>query len=396
MAHRIRTRLTPMPGGGKAYWRSGSTVIVDGTQEERSDYPAVYSMCDDFVNQRDQDNPLTIVFNSRNWIPLDADLEWGGSHWKYTKCFPLAAYLPCPAPSLSSLPSVGTVATAVLARSNPNKPFVSVPNFLYELKDLPGMIRDIGRLRLQAANLRSKGVQRIHPKVAASHYLSYQMGWRPLISDLNKLLGFQAAVDKKLRELQALYNNGGIQRRIRSPQWKDTFQEDMGSITIDSGISAILNARVNRYVELERWGTVRWYPSVLPSERFDNRDLAKLARDLTFGMRGISTKQVWDAIPWSWLVSWFSNVDDFLQAHDNTVPLTHSTPCIMTKSFERRNYIREPGVDDPYTWVLGGSGANIVQVKTREMSGGSLSATIPFLNGRQFSILGALAIQRKR
>nr|UJQ85471.1 MAG: putative maturation protein [Leviviridae sp.] len=398
MLHRIRRRLTPMPGGGKAQRIVGSTMTVDATQIERSDYPAVEYFCDDWVNRRHMDNPLEIVFESRNWIPLNGEHGIAGTsgYRMYKDYFPSYAYSNiAPTAALSSsIPSVGTVATAVLARSNPSKPYVSVPNFLYELKDLPGMIRDIGRLRLQAKNLRRKGIQRIHPKVAASHYLSYEMGWRPLISDLRKLLDFQAQVDKKYTELHNLYNKGGIQRRVRSPAWKATLTSHEDSqVTVESLIGVPIHCRQSQINMIERWGTVRWQPRVLPSQRYSNQQLANLARDLTFGMKGISAKQVWDAIPWTWLIGWFSNADEFLQAHDNTIPLVHSTPCIMTKTFIRRDWVRVPGNAPLYT---GGEGATIVETKERTTSSGSLSATIPFLNGRQLSILGALAIQRKR
>jgi len=256
------------------------------------------------------------------------------------------------------------------------------------------MIRDIGRLRIQGRNAAAKGLQGVHPKVASNHYLSYVMGWSPLISDLRKLLDFQSHVDKKARELHNLYANGGLQRRVRLDSWKHTIEDTYDSSrTIESSLGLLINCRVTDFSTVERWGTVRWYPASLPPFDLGSRDMARLARDLTFGMKGISPKQAWDAIPWSWLVSWFTNVDEFLGAHHNAIPLTHSTPCVMTKRFTRRDYVRIPGNQ---TWAKGGEGAHIRETKQRVTNSGSLSATIPFLNGRQFSILGALHIQRKR
>jgi len=120
--------------------------------------------------------------------------------------------------------------------------------------------------------------------------------------------------------------------------------------------------------------------------------MAKLARDLTFGMNAITAKQIWDAIPWTWLIGWFSNADEFLQAHSNAIPLVHSTPCIMTHAITKTSWIRT----DTNTVYEGGYGDAAYETKTRVMNGGTLSASIPFLNGRQLSILAALAIQRKR
>lgn len=387
-----------MPGGGiRTRILGGQTIIVN--QPPNVSFPAIYRKCVDEVNRRDKDNPLTIDFVSRNWIPLNGETGIPGTsgYRSYDNYFPAGCYVDIAHPSglLSSIPSVGEVALATLARSNPSRPAISIPNFLFELKDLPGMIRDIGRLRLQAKNASKKGLQGIHPKVAANHYLSYVMGWSPLISDLRKLLDFQAHVDKKANELHNLYANGGLQRRVRSQQWMNTINDDVidNSLTVESGVGQLINCKVTQISTIERWGTTRWYPASLPPYDLGSRDMGKLARDLTFGMKGISPKQAWDAIPWSWLVSWFTNVDDFLGAHHNSIPLTHSTPCVMTKSFTRRDWTRVPGNQPAYT---GGEGATIRETKQRVTNNGSLSASIPFLNGRQFSILSALHIQRSR
>ncbi|UJQ85062.1 MAG: putative maturation protein [Alehxovirus fundenecus] len=367
-------------------------VAIDDTQVPDYLYPLESNQCIDEVNKFDQDNALTIQQESRNVSRLNGGEFMGTSNERYfVNYYPnwIKSSMSHHPGALSSIPSVGTVATAVLARSNPSKPYVSVPNFLYELKDLPGMIRDIGRLRLQARNLGSAGLQGIHPKVAANHYLAYQMGWKPLISDLRRLLDFQAKVDKKLHELENLYNKGGLQRRVRSPEW----EAQSGSRTRQSSTAIIsISAEEQVLTKVERWGTVRWYPANRPDSRYSSKELAALARRLTFGLNGISAKQVWDAIPWTWLIGWFSNVDEFLQAHSNTIPLVHSTPCIMTKQSTTFDWSRR----DVKFHITGGEGRGFYTTKSRVISSGSLSATIPFLNGRQLSILSALIIQRKR
>lgn len=369
---------------------------MDSTQVENYQFGRYDEECSDTIGNRDGDNLFKVELTTRTWEPLTGSVGAEQlSNYKYYKNFlPAWAYSSeshNPGP-LSSIPSVGTVALATLARSNPSRPAVSIPNFIYELKDLPKMIRDIGNFKRQLANIRAKGVQQVTPKNAASHLLSYQMGWRPLISDLRKLLSFQADVNKKYIELQNLYNKGGIQRRVRNPSWTAT-QTLEGNVTIESGLGDLIRCRRTGSTTVERWGTVRWKPSSLPKGGTSDQALAKLARDLTFGMNGISAKQLWDAIPWTWLIGWFSNCDEFFQAHFNTIPLSHSTPCVMTKRVTRADYTRLPGNHPQYT---GGNGTVIFSTKERTVNGGSLSATIPFLNGRQLSILGALAIQRKR
>jgi len=363
---------------------------------EYENYPYESHRCLDEVNQRESDNPLSIRHEGRLFTPMNG--TWQATttdRIEYNNHIPSSMRLELAHDvNISTLiPSIGEVATSVLARSNPSRPYVSVPNFLYELKDLPGMIQDIGKLKIQAKNIGKKGFQRVTPKNAASHYLSYAMGWSPLIGDLRKLLDFQAQVDKKMRELQNLYRNGGLQRRVRLPAWKAVKEFTIfNSIPCDSLVNSTISHRVTGTSEIERWGTVRWIPKSLPSPDFSSKDMARLARDLTFGMRGISTKQIWDAIPWTWLIGWFSNADEFLQAHSNSIPLEHSTPCIMTRTYTKTSWRRL----DTIKVVTGGDGDASLLEKSRVVSSGSLSATIPFLNRRQLSIIGALAIQRKR
>lgn len=352
--------------------------------------------CVDEVNKRDKDNPLQIKHTGRLFVPLNGTWQANSSvRVEFREYLPESMKISLSHAMVMTdlIPSVGTVATSVIAKSNPSKPVVSVPNFLYELKDLPGMIRDIGHLKIQLRNLGRKGFQRIHAKNSANHLLAYQMGWAPLLSDLRKLLSFQSDVDKKMRELRQLYTKGGIQRRVRSQQWKANHDDVVfSSVPCDSAITTTIRHRVTRTSSIERWGTVRWIPTDLPSPDFSSKDLAKLARDLTFGMRGLQAKQAWDAIPWTWLIGWFSNVDEFIQARSNAIPLAHSTPCIMTSIYTKYSWVRLDAINQ----IEGGTGDASLSEKYRTTSSGSLSASIPFLNARQLSIIGALFIQRKR
>lgn len=399
MPGRIRSSLQPFPQlSGYAHRSVGgsTTSHIVMTDAERRTYPYEYHFCQDVVNERLTDNPLTIKFEGRQFVPMNGRIDTApGTYSEFKDHIPDYMKVPLShATGITSLiPSVGEVATAAIARSNPSKPYISIPNFLYELKDLPEMIRDIGNLKRQLQNTRRKGIQQVTAKNAASHQLSYQMGWEPLISDLRKLVDFQAQLDKKLQELEQLYNGGGIQRRIRSPAWRASKTEQVyTNFPIESTITGSALGDVIRYSTVERWATVRWYPTTLPDMRFSSKQMARLARDLVFGMHAISAKQIWDAIPWTWLIGWFSNVDEYIQAHSNTIPLTHSKPCIMTKTETKTVWIRK----DAQLWAKGGYGAAGYSTKERVISSGTLSATLPLLSKRQISILGALAIQRRR
>lgn len=383
---RIRQRSTLFPIGVADRVNNGVTI----THRENVDYDSTYyytrELCVDDLGKT-VDHPLSITRTDRRGIvPLDGELFINPTTYrKFLKYIPSTQGGFSPGHLSTSIPSIGTVATAVLARSNPSRATLSLPNFVFELKDLPGMIRDIGRLKLLYKN--RKYLAR-PVKESANYYLSYQMGWKPLISDLRKMLDFQSHVDKKMRELDRLYNNGGLQRKVRIPSWTQVVSSESAQ-TAESSITSDVTFNRTIITEIERWGTVRWYPSSRPSTRLSSKQLARLARRLAFGLRP-SSKVVWDAIPWTWLIGWFSNADEFIQAHDNGIPLTHSVPCIMTRTTTNYFWRRT----DPNTWASGGNSSLLYQTLERSLSSGTLSASIPFLTGRQLSILGALNIQR--
>jgi hypothetical protein len=90
-------------------------------------------------------------------------------------------------------------------------------------------------------------------------------------------------------------------------------------------------------------------------------------------------------------------VGDYLQAHQNSVPLTHDMPriCCITTTYYSWS------VDAPDfrgSWkgeYENGTGYQKLTSKSRALASASLpSAFLPLLSGRQIGILSALAITR--
>lgn len=273
-------------------------------------------------------------------------------------------------PSASFPKSDATYATELIARTSPNRYDVDNLQNLVDLKDLPKLVKFAGDTLIQ------KG---------ASAYLAYQFGWKPLISDLSKMLDFQSRANKRAKEIHALYERGGLHRK-----------RDLDKVTSEStttfsdifvGSQGRLDWKVADFLQGRKWGSVRWIPTTLPPR--DETAIHAQAMRLVFGAE-LSPSAVWNAIPWTWLVDWFSNVGDYLVAYNNIVPCTHSTPCIMTHLVTKRSYIRT----DSHGEVSGGGGYATFETKTRSLVPATLTAGIPFLSGYQMSILGALSILR--
>jgi len=289
-----------------------------------------------------------------------------------------------------------------------------VPNFIFELKDLPGMLEDIGRLKLLRQLSRKSFNLEVasragNAKSLANVYLSYQMGWKPLISDLRKMIQLQDAVKNRIQDLDTLFNkNGGLHRtvgkkraarpstsnspaRAASPGLWSEVSSVSGSKLLDTALGFLLSVHYDRITTTEMWGSVRWTNSFVVPHHLTDQELLNRARSLVFGLQ-VTPKEVWDAIPWTWMIDWFGNYGDFLNSTNNILSLTASQPCIMVHTRTEESWSRSDNIN----FIDGGVGTLIRDTKKRTPTAGSSSVSFPIFTGRQFSILGSLALQRSR
>lgn len=346
----------------------------------------------DVVGDPGNDHPFTVEErDGRDFNPLNTPKTWiyGNHKFDYHNLLPAYYYADGHVPPSKPQPSIGTLATTLLARSNPSREEVSIPNFIYELKDLPGMFRDLKRLRPVLRNLRHRHSSALSG--VASQYLGWEFGWKPLISDLSQLLQFQAQVDRRSQELRRLYSGSGLKRRLNL--WEDVNTSEAYR-TVESGAGFAISSRIKILTRRRVWGTVRWIPTVVPRD-IGNQQLGRTARRLVHGLHhnGIDASQAWEALPFSWLADWFGNMGEFLQSTRNDIPATHGPCNIMTLTESYAEWVR----DDPWMQDLkGADGRVILRTKERAQSNGTLSAHLPFATARQFSILAALNLQRKK
>lgn len=260
----------------------------------------------------------------------------------------------------------------ILSRTSLSKPLVDMPVFLKELRELPKMVKLAGN---------SVGEK------AASANLSWQFGWKPLLSDLSKLMDFQSHVDKRVAEIQSMAQNGGISRQCRGETKSVTAS---GSITVNGYPS--VTGTFTKTSSYRRWYSARWKPRSLP-----NLEPSALRNQAVRALLGadVSPATIWEATPWSWLVDWFGDVGDYLSAYRNTVPADGGWICRMTEYKTEERITWPPGF-----WVSGGAASRRLTSKVRivgdEVSPSSPLAGIPFLEPRKLSILGSLAILRRR
>jgi hypothetical protein len=291
--------------------------------------------------------------------------------------------------TIPGMPSDASAATAALARANPNRPQVSIWQFLGELRDAPKMIFQIGDILRRVTLAQRKGKAFVPTaRDVASGYLGWTFGWDPLIQDLGKLFDFSEAVDNRIKELNAL-RSGDLRRTVTT--FSTEFDEDW-----DIGYMSPLyqsNARgtLRSRIAAKQWVRIRYKPSALTLAQLGG-DLRDRARSLVFGHQA-HIVDVWNLIPWTWLLDWFSDCGDFLEANRNHLGVIVDDIAVMT-------HITAKPIS--FAWTSNPFGATFTVATDREASwkrrrrvyGPSVSAYVPFLSHKQWSILSALAVTR--
>lgn len=302
------------------------------------------------------------------WVPATVDNSFNFTH-----------------DSLSTAPSNGAVFAKLLAKTNPSRPVVDLPVAFAELRELPRLVKQTGELITKFAHNREG------TKDVAGAFLSYQFGWKPLLNDLKGLMDFQDHFVQREREIRGIFQGGGVKRRRTIEEVEKLGGDTVFLYTLAGSIYARRYWRTSRKI----WATTRWVPNdwALPPRTDD--EIRALARKSVHGL-SVSPATLWQGVPWTWLIDWFSSAGDFLEAYRNTVPATFERGNVMTHIRTDTTIHRDP-MDDGYTSVGGGNAKFFREKKSRrQVSHPTVAASFPFLDTRQVSILGALSVTRGR
>ena len=271
-----------------------------------------------------------------------------------------------PVPAIPSWASVQALLNAKTAagrqRTRPGNPVAGMGQFLVELRDLPAIplkgLLGRGSVKRLRGFAPPKPVYRSVPfsqvpryllgrltdfRSLGSEYLNIVFGWKPFVSDLRKMYHLWHDIDKRMAQI--IHENGkGIRRKavlesdvstteltptlygfayggIRSPppnvfgswNWETSTGTGTNGRTIRTGTTR--TEKKIWYVAKYRY----WIPDT-SSSLWDKR-----ARLALFG--ALPTPELlWNVLPWSWLIDWFSDVGSVMSnispnAVDNLVSL---------------------------------------------------------------------------
>lgn len=277
----------------------------------------------------------------------------------------------------------------------PVKPIADTGVMLGESREIPRQLRDAVKSLKQLATHPLKSVRSM--SFLSNQHLAYQFGWLPLMRDLEKCYN-------------ALKNTDSWLKRVRkyNGEWEHrggTVATGSGSLTSGkaylfpspSGFSLPPegNSAGDIYIS---WGYRVWFSAWFKYyiADFNSATTQLRLKARIWGLTNTPTI-VWNLLPWSWLVDWFSNLGDNI---DNLIPidgLVAKMPCIMRHCWTRYDVQVAQRYKEPSGAFITHSAMNYKQMETK---GRGVASPFGFglsdadLSLRQLSILAALGIQR--
>lgn len=163
---------------------------------------------------------------------------------------------------------------------------VSIPNFLYELKDLKGMIPSLDRHSLS--------------KTASNNYLGFEFGVKPFIDDIKKMLSLTTDVTKRLEHLIAINGRASnlLYRKYVTYEEPLSFRRSILGGETNQGFDVLFKRQSARvvftasgklYQDLQDLSTQVGYLKALAAAGGFNKP----------------ARVVWNAIPYSFVADWF-------------------------------------------------------------------------------------------
>lgn len=286
--------------------------------------------------------------------------------------------------------------TKALAITNPSRPNLNVWNFLFELKDIPMMVKSCFRLMKKYGpqskyNKWPKGI--LLPSIAGDAsdiYLSWVFGWEMLISDIGKMLDIYAGVTARMKDLSDL-SSGDLRK---TATLSETYAYD--GRTVYWGPLYNANSQLQISLECYRkiWARVRYKPTAA-TFAYTGQDQYALARSLVFG-HNVNLDTLYNALPWSWMIDWYSSVGDYISATQNQLGVQVDDVAIM-----RHSTMKAKGVtfaSNPHNAVFEPNPAYGWSRKARVRWTGSpvIQAYVPILQHKQLGILAALGTKYLR
>jgi hypothetical protein len=244
--------------------------------------------------------PCNLFKERTDWTPvgfLNPNLPNLGLRWLKGAC-PTAAQTYGTTPSVSTL-SAEQAVTMLLARTNPFRQEVDVPVLIVELMTMTSLLTKVkGSIVNGAGDL----------------FLRKEFEIDPFMSDIAELDKILKTLSIRIREYNSLFGKGGLHRRVKQLHRGREVTTEL-SVPFHTSPSPVnVTGKVTKERVIRWSGTVRWFPKhgLLPQP-----DPIVKVRAILSEMFGLNPKnhgfsQLWELIPFSFLMDYFVNLNEIL------------------------------------------------------------------------------------
>lgn len=320
--------------------------------------------------------------------------------------------------------------TSAWDKTKPQLPKANLAQFLVELRDLPRMLKTSAEAfnnKYLIAEAQAIGGKRdvslpyMRPREVADHFINHEFGWKPFVSDLNKLFNVW---NNSIEHIAAITRDNGIwvrKRRVleESDETTPSTVGGVGSASLPSsemrgptgtllcqslpspiGVNArgycLFSTRTKRRV----WavGSFKYYRSEFDPTQFNDHSyelLASVKRLLTLYGARISPALLYKVTPWSWLIDWFTNLGSHITRLEDFVNDGITARYLYVMRSEEKIFTKTC-VLNFYSGPVTVNFQRRLTLKQREVADSPYGFNSPWnsLSPRQFAILGALGISR--
>lgn len=237
----------------------------------------------------------------------------------------------------------------MVRRAIPTSRHESLLRNIIELRDVPRSVASLqhllGSYRSIYQSISDRGIRDAvfslvskTNRALPTEYLSYQFGWRQLYQDVMSMLFQPAKVGKRINSL--------IAKAGRTASFGSTikFIDDQPPTTPPYTIvvTGYDNQPIRNSTRMIREVTLR--SSITGNFPFPSVDLPKFRQELFQKMLGenLTPGDLYDLIPWTWLVDWFSGLGNYLhiiqEINDDQTLIDHGFVSYESKVQHIQNY----------------------------------------------------------
>lgn len=328
-----------------------------------------------------------------------------GMYWDYDgPVYPLSfsgTQFPFPPAFPSSKGTLDSEGASAIALTKPTNSLATLATSLLELAH-EGLPKLLGAKSWESRTVRAK--------VAADEYLNYEFGFKPLVGEIKSVMASIAQADTLIKQYE---RDAGrpVRRRFNFPpvvqyEFQTYDMSNIGAyVPVQSSLmyEPVLPSGMT-VVRTRKRSTTRWfsgcYTYALPDADsvFGRMKAYSLEAKKLLGFT-ITPEVIWNFMPWTWAVDWFSNIGDVVSTLSDmsTDGLVVKYGYLMEHTFCEDSYAWHgpTGLVDP---TVVPSMINLVtETKIRHRASPyGFGLTWEGLTNRQQAIMAALGLSRSR